>query len=177
MGIHRNVAGVLAAEIGLRGAVLQEVAGHPVVLARAGEVLDRFTPVAAVQLGAAFAGRTDEDHGESGVEGHGHQGGLAVARNTFDADMLGIHGLVGFEIIQAARGAPGPGAQGAPVVGFAGLALVHQTDDALGQAGAVVGLNAAGVDGGVTPAVGDQLLRGGRIAARRRAKSASRLGR
>ena len=63
--VHRHVAGVLAAEGRLGGAVLQEVAGHPVVFAGAGQVLDRLAEVAAVQLGAAFAGRADEHHGEA----------------------------------------------------------------------------------------------------------------
>ena len=63
---------------------------------------------------------------------------------AFDADVLGVHGLVGFEIIHGAVGAPRPGAQRAPIVGFARLALVDQTDNALPQTRAVVGLNAAG---------------------------------
>ena len=56
MRIDGDVAGGLRAEGRFGGAVLQEVAGHPVILAGAGEVLDRFTEVAAMQLGAAFAG-------------------------------------------------------------------------------------------------------------------------
>ena len=158
VGIHRHVAGVLAAEGGFGGAVLQEVAGHPVVFAGAGQVLHGFAEIAAVQFGAAFAGGADEHDGEARVEGHGHQRGLAVARNALDADLLGVHGFVGFQIIQAARRAPGPGAQRAPVVRLARLAFVDQADDALGQARAVVGLDAAGIDGGVAPAGGDQLF-------------------
>ena len=80
--IDREVARVLAAERRLGGAVLQEVAGHPVVLAGAGEVLDRLAEVAAVQLGAAFAGRADQDHREARLEGHGDERGLAVARDA-----------------------------------------------------------------------------------------------
>ncbi len=69
-------------------------------------------------------------------------GRLAVARMAFDADLFGIDGFVGLEVIERAARAPGPGAKGAPIVGLARLALVHEADDALRQAGAVVGLNA-----------------------------------
>ena len=55
---------------------------------------------------------------------------------------LGVHGGIGLEVIEPARRAPGPGAQRAPVVRLARLALVDQADDAFGQAGAVVGLDA-----------------------------------
>ena len=108
MRIHGYVAGVLAAENGFRGAVLQEVAGHPMVFSRSGEVLHRFSPIAAVQFGAALAGGTDEHDREAGVERHRHEGGLAVARDTFNPDVLGVHGFVGFEIIQTARRRPTP---------------------------------------------------------------------
>jgi hypothetical protein len=40
-------------------AVLQEVAGHPVILVRSGDVLDDFAVVAAVELGAALTRRAD----------------------------------------------------------------------------------------------------------------------
>ena len=157
----------LLPKVAFDGAVLQEVAGHPVVLAGAGEVLDRFAPVAAMQLGAAFAGRSDQHDREARVERHRDERGLAVARDAFDADLLRVDRLVGLEIVETARRAPGPGAQRAPVVRLARLALVDQADDALRQARAVVGLDAAGVERRVAPAVGDQLLGRRRIAARR----------
>src|SRR4029079_840907 len=47
--IHWNVAGILAAEVGFGGAVFDEVAGHPVILAGGGEVLDLLAPVASMQ--------------------------------------------------------------------------------------------------------------------------------
>ena len=112
--IHRQIAGVLAAEGRFRRAVLQEVAGHPVVFAGAGEVLDRFAPIAAMQLRAAFAGGADQHDGEARVERHGDQRRLAVARDAFDADVLGVDGLIGLEIIEPARRAPRPGAQARP---------------------------------------------------------------
>ena len=131
------------------------------IFAGAGQVLDSFAPVASMKLGSALTGGTDQDHRETRIECHRHQGGFAITRDTFDADLFRIHGLVGFEIVEAARSAPSPGPQRAPVVRLTGLALVDQADDAFGQTGAVVGLNAAGVDGGESPAIGDELLGAG----------------
>ena len=99
---------VLLPNVDFRGAVLQEVAGHPVVFAGAGEVLDRLAEVAAVQLGAALARRADEDDGESLVEGHRHERGLAVPRHAFDADLLGVDRLVGLEIVERRARRPTP---------------------------------------------------------------------
>ncbi len=76
--------------------------------------------------------------------------------------------LVGLEVIERARCAPAPGAQRAPVVGLARLALVGEADDALGEAGAIVGLHAARIQIGVAPAGIDELLGGRRIARRGR---------
>src|SRR5436190_3510653 len=53
--IDRYIVRGLAPEGGCRGAVLQEVTGHPVILTHAGEILDRFAEVASMQLGSAFA--------------------------------------------------------------------------------------------------------------------------
>ena len=111
-----------------------------------------------MQLGAAFAGGADIGDGEARIVGHGDERCLAVAGVAFDADLFGVHGLVGFEIIERAAGAPGPGAQRAPIVGLARLAFVDQADDALRQTGAVVGLNAGGDEVGVAPAFGENLL-------------------
>ena len=99
------------------------------------------------------------------VERHRDERRLAVARHAFDADLLRVDGLVGLEIVEAARRAPRPRAQRAPVVRLARLALVDEADDALRQAGAVVGLNAAGIERREAPAVGDELLRRRRVAA------------
>ena len=142
--------GVLAAERRFGGAVLHEVAGHPVVLA-AGEALHGLAEVAAQQRGSAFAGRADQHHGEALIEGHGDERGLAVARDAFDADMLRVDGGIGLEIIEAAARAPGPGAQRAPVFRLARLAFVDQADDAAREAGAVVGLHAGGIEAARSP--------------------------
>ena len=161
--VHRQIPGVLAPESGRRGAVLQEIARHPVVFAGAGQVLDGLAEIAAVELGAPFTRRTHQRQGETRLESQRYQCGLAEARHALDPHLLRVHGGVGFEIVQTARRAPGPGAQRTPVVGFAGLSLVDQADNALGESGAAVGLDACGVDRGVTPTRGEQLLRGGRV--------------
>src|SRR6185369_2652023 len=87
-----------------------------------------------------------------------------VARNAFDADALRIYGGNRLEIIQTTSRAPCPRAQRTPVVRLASLALVHQSDNALGQTLAIIRLNAAGIDGCVSPTRGDQLQRRGKMA-------------
>src|SRR6185369_17840495 len=67
---------------------------------------------------------------------------------------------VGLKKINELARAPGPRAQCAPVVGFARLAFVDEADDALAEGhAAVVGLDAAGVDAAVAPALRDSLSR------------------
>ena len=61
------------------------------------------------------------------------------------------HMRIAAQEIHRAAGAPGPGTQRAPIIHLARLALVHQADDALGQACAVVGLDAAGIEDGIAP--------------------------
>ncbi len=111
MRIYREVTGRPAAERRFLSAVLQEIAGHPVVLAGAGQVLDRLAPVPAMQLRAALARRANQHDGKPPVVRHRHECGLAIPRDTFDADLFRVDRLVGFKIVEAARGAPGPGAQ------------------------------------------------------------------
>ncbi len=86
--------------------------------------------------------------------------------------MRGIHRGIGLEIIQCARGAPGPRPQRTPVIRLARPAVVDQPDDPLRETRAVIGLNARGVEEGVAPTVRDQLLGRRRIAARGRSASA-----
>src|ERR1035441_9969452 len=159
MRIHLKVACVLAAEAGFSGAVFKEVARHPVVFPGAGKALHCFTEVAAMQLCATLTGRPHQDHRETGLKRHRDEGGLAVARYSLDADLLRVHGGVGFKVVQAARRAPGPGTQRSPVIGLAGLASVNETDDAFSQPSAVVRLDAARIDGRVAPSRLDQLDR------------------
>ena len=66
--------------------------------------------------------------------------------------------VVGFEIIKRAAGAPGPSAERAPIFQRTWLAFVDESDDAFGEAGAVVGLDAGGNDCGVAPIFGKDLL-------------------
>src|SRR6201999_1773688 len=137
--------------------VFDEVAGHPVVFA-AGQALDSFTPVAAQEGCSALAGGADQAHRKARLEGQGDERGLAVAGYAFDADVLCVHGGIGFEVIEGAGGAPLPGAERTPVFGLAGLGFVDEGDDAAGESGSVVGLDACGADGSVTPAIGEELL-------------------
>ena len=153
---------VLASEGRLGRAVLQEVAGHPVVLAGSREVLHRLAEVAAMRLGAAFAGRAHEHDREARLEGHGDQGRLAVARDPFDADVLGVDRGQRLEVVERAGRAPGPGAQRSPLLGSPALALVGEPDDAGGEAGAVVRLDARGAERDVAPAARDELIGGRR---------------
>src|SRR5260370_26520934 len=80
--------------------------------------------------------------------------------------MRRVHRGVGLEIIQGARGAPGPRPQRTPVIRLARLALVDQADDSLRETGAVISLNTRGVQECVAPTVGEQLLGCWWIAAR-----------
>ena len=89
---------------------------------------------------------------------HGDESGFSVARETFDGDMFGVDGAVGFEIVERATGTPSPSAECAPIVRRARLAFVDETNDAFGEAGAVVGLHAGGNERGITPAFGEDLL-------------------
>ena len=62
-----------------RAGVLEEVTCHPVILPCRGDILDDLAPVASVEFGSAFAGRTDVADGEASVIGHGDESGLAPA--------------------------------------------------------------------------------------------------
>src|SRR5262245_16123471 len=158
VGINGNVAGVLAAESGFFRAVLYKVAGHPVVFALRRQILHGFTPVATMQFCAAFTGRPNEDERKPRVIGHRDESSLPVPGDAFDSDFLRIDCLVGLEIIQTTGGSPRPGAQPTPVIRLAELPLVDEPNDALGQPGAIVGLNASGIDRRVTPTSSQQLL-------------------
>ncbi len=138
--------------------VLQKVARHPVILIDPGHVLDDLAPIASMQFGAAFTGGADVGRPHPRVVGHRDNRRFAVPRVALDGDVLGVYRLVGLEIIDGAARAPGPGAQGAPIVELARLAFVAQADDAEGQPGAVIRLNAARVECGVAPAAGENLL-------------------
>ncbi len=150
--IDRQIAGVQ------RSCVFDEIAGDPVVLAGTGHVLDLFAEIAPMQFGAALARRSDEANREALIVGHRDERSLAVPGQSFDADLFRVDGVVSLEVVECAAGAPRPRAQRAPVVHVARLSLVHQADDAVGQARAVVGLHARRNQNGVAPAFGEHLL-------------------
>ena len=62
-----------------------------------------------------------------------HQRRLAAARMAHDADLLAVDVGIRLEIIQHPAIGPGPGAQHAPIIQLARLALVDQADDAFGR--------------------------------------------
>ena len=129
------------------------------VFAPAGDIGEQFAEVAPVEARAAKARGGDVGDGEAGVVGHGDEGLLAVARDALQPDLLGVHGGISLQVVEEAARAPGDRAEGAPVVRFTGLALVQQGDNAGGgEARAVVGLDAAGIERGVAPAAREELL-------------------
>ena len=127
MRVHRQIA----RRVGAAPPYLMKLPAIQWYSFAAGEVFNNLAPIAAGKFGAAFAGGTDLGNGETRVICHGDDGGLAIARMALDPDLFGIHGRVGFKIIQRAARAPCPGAQRAPIVRFARLAFVAQTDNAL----------------------------------------------
>ncbi len=114
----------------------------------------------------ASAKRTvDDERGGASptrLEGHGDESGLAVARDPFDPHPLGVDRRQRLQVVERAGRAPGPRAQRSPLLRRPALALVGEPDDARGEAGSVVGLDAGGAERDVTPAGGDELLRGRR---------------
>src|SRR3970282_1810244 len=100
VGIHGDVAGIPASEVRLGRAVLHEIAGHPVVFASAGEVLYLLAPIAAMELGAAFTGGTDQHHRKARVECHRDESSLAVTGHTLDPDTRGVNAFIGFEVVE-----------------------------------------------------------------------------
>ena len=76
------------------------------------------------------------------------------------------------EVVEGPGRAPGPRAQRTPLLGRAALPLVGEPDDARGEAGAVVGLDAGGGERHVAPAGGDELIGGRRGGGLREAREA-----
>src|SRR5208337_3007319 len=106
----------------------------------------------------------------------GYNSGLAVTRYAFDTHFLWINLRVwiGLKVVYQLADTPSPGAQGAPIIGLARLALVGQTDNPLTQRiAAAVWLNAAGIDGTITPSLAKGLL--GNTAAHAPAHAAAEL--
>src|SRR5207302_9359251 len=134
IGINGQVTSVLAPKRSFSRAILQEVAGHPVVAPRAREVFNLLAEITSVRFGAAFSGGTDQHDRKARIKRHGHECSLAKTRHSFNAGTLCVYGFIGFEIVETTRGTPSPRPQRTPIVGFARLALVGQTDDAFRQA-------------------------------------------
>ena len=102
MRVHRKIGGGLSPEAGFLRSVLEKAARHPVILARAGQILNRLAKISPVQFGPSLAGRTDQHHGKSLVVRHGDECRLAEARDSFDPDFLRVDCRVGREVIETA---------------------------------------------------------------------------
>ena len=72
--------------------------------------------------------------------------------------MLCVDVRIGLEIIEATGSTPCPGAEGAPVIRLARLALVDEADDTTGKTGAVISLNTAGIYHRIAPSGSEELL-------------------
>src|SRR5580658_1225134 len=110
MGVHRQVVRSEWTSI------LEEVAGHPMIFSRRGEVFYLLAELAAQDLGAAFTRGTDEGDGQAGLIGHGDECGFAIARQAFYANLFRVDRPIRFKIVQRTACAPSPRAQGAPVI-------------------------------------------------------------
>jgi hypothetical protein len=102
VGIHRQLVDVFRI-LGVVGAKLVRVAGGR------GEVRDGLPVIAAAESGAAFAGATGDRQGDARIVSAGPHHGLAQAGNAQDGDPRGIHGAIGFQVIDGAAQAPRPG--------------------------------------------------------------------
>src|SRR2546429_10002876 len=91
--------------------VFEKVTGHPVIFGGTGDILHQLAEVAAMKLRTAFARRADEANSEALVIRHRNERSFAVARESFDADLFGVNGFIGLEIIESAARAPSPYAQ------------------------------------------------------------------
>ena len=101
-------------------AVLQEVAGHPVILAGPCEILHFLSEIASVRFGATFPGGTHQHNSKASIERHGHERSLSITRDAFDANVLRVHAFVRLQIVETARSAPCPRPQRAPVLRLPG---------------------------------------------------------
>src|SRR5580693_4443288 len=81
VSVYRQVARRLASESRFGCAVLQKIPGHPVIFTRPCKVLDSLTPVATMKLRSTLTGGTDQNHRETRIEGHRHEGGFAITRD------------------------------------------------------------------------------------------------
>src|SRR5215471_16122534 len=101
--VHWQNAPVYTAELCLRRPIVQKVSCHPVIAARAGEIFDRLSPIAAQQRRSSFARGADQSHGEARLKRKRHQRRFAETGYTFYAHMLRVYCRVGLKRIQASH--------------------------------------------------------------------------
>src|SRR5215475_3928025 len=99
-----------------RASVFEEVAGHPVILARGRDVFYLLAEIAPIKLCSALARRADECDGEAWIIGHRDYSGLPITGETFDANAMRIDSRVGCKIIECATRPPRPCAKRSPVL-------------------------------------------------------------
>ena len=148
VGVHGGFVG----EAAVLGVIAGELVG---VAAGGGEVGDGFAGVAVAEGCSAFSGAAGDDGGEALVVGSGPHGGFAEAGDAVDGYSFGVDLLIGLEVVFSAAHSPGPGGDGAPGVGWAGvvgLAGGVAGADAVGEAFGVVGVEVAVVEGGYADA-------------------------
>ena len=96
--------------------ILFEVFAEPVGVGDVG-VAGGFAEAAAEEGGAAAAGVVGDDEGEAFILGAGPERGLAEAGLAHDGDAGVVDVIIGLKVVEGAAQAPGPGADGSPLVG------------------------------------------------------------
>src|SRR5205814_7745571 len=102
------------------------------------DIFDLLAEFSPQNFGASFSGRADEADRKSWFVRHRKQRGLSISRQPFDANLFCVDVLVGLEIIQCAARSPRPSAKCAPIVQLSRLAFVHEPDDSLRKAFAII---------------------------------------
>src|SRR5678816_4221177 len=87
-------------------AVLEVVAGHPVIFVGSKDVFDELPVFPAMQFCSARTRRTHIRNGETLIKRHRNDRGFPVSGMTLKPDLLCIDGLIRFEVVQRTARAP-----------------------------------------------------------------------
>ena len=88
---------------------------------------------------------------EASIESHCDQRGFSESRDALNAHVFRVDHRISLEVIESARCTPGPGAQSTPLVRLSRLSMVHQSDDAARESGAIIRLRAGRIEECVAP--------------------------